>query len=1388
MVAALVRPHPLSARDTVEMDFPQGSTCAAMVCMFWPDAQVQRHVVVFIGDVVIPREYWAHVRPKAGAMVRLGLTAFEGGGGGKKNILALVATIALSIFAPYAAGAILGAEASALAVSALAAGISLVGSMIISALFKPPSINAGQAATNPADAQTYTITGQANQATPYGPMLRVYGRNRIFPRLGAVPFAQTEGPNQFLYMLLDCGYGPLQIEDLKIGDTPLLHFRDVLYRIHPRWKAGDALDYYRNDTTYEVFNVTLQQNLGELRTTAPDTSGIVLDFVFPRGLVSYGERGERNSFSVGFDVYLRPAGSAGAWANVRSFPTTVSKGGAMAPTNPDAPPTVLPPSNAPTSVNIGAFETWRVGSWDYNASIPAGQAQVWAGFGNMGPPGEQVDAGDITHVQVGDDLYIASQEKHTIIAIDPAFGAEGESMQGWYVVTLDTPTTQPFLNGCQSPVIRPLPPPDDPPDEIGQPDNPDPTSQIIILDATPMPLYFSLTIDVPSAQWEVQVLRRSAFTESDRISDTLSWSSIRSLADRPPIAVNTPHTIIELKIRASEQLSGQLQDVNCIATSILPVWNGAAWVEEATQNPAWCYVDVLRGSAAVRAMPDWRIDYADSIKRWADYCDSIVPNGVGGQPEPRVRFDHVVDYSTTTYQLLQSIAAAGRATPTLRDGKHGIIVDEEQFTPVQMFTPRNSWGFNARRTYLSEPHGLRVSFIDPGNNWQEGHIVIFQNGYDANNAITFEDLKLFGVTRYTQATRDGRYMKAQALLRREEFTINCDIENLICTRGDLVLVQHDVLQVGGDSARIVAVAGNQITLDNPFGTLPPGSYGVRIRLANSTVTGPIPATPVAPDAFVLSALPAPAPAVGDLVSWGYLNTETGEYLVKQIAPGDEDSAQLTLAEIARDVYRADEGFIPDYLPPSGGRPVAGPGPAVVGLRVDQVNTTVAREPYCDLVLQWYAPTLGGYPKYKISAVSSNGVETLVAETNLTRVAAVQSLRLLDPVQTQAHTFAVVGIDAIGRQSLPAFVTFTPRDPLFVPDAPQFLSSNAHDKTSTFTWFAPDNPNNPGNAQVLFFEVRYQPSGAPQWSTAMRVTELIPWNVTTVTLPSRNGAYLVKAITASKIESPSPAVTVIAVEDLVIQDIWSTHIFSPTWSGTFDKCEVDENNLLVLTKNTDGTYPARGVFYPTAHELFNEQVQCRIQSFLAADAENSTEVMSTWIPLAIAAPLSTVARAAWGASIWVSASQTEFFTMNEWVPLAIAAPLAGDFTLLPASNWRPLLHGEYIAMDLRFAVVLDSFDPLVTPRVNHAQVDIDFPERREEYADIVVPTTGLNFLFNRPFVFPPSVAVDLQDADAGDYVARGAADKNGMPIFVRDGAGALKGGVVDVSVFGVGRIF
>ena len=312
MANALIRPHPLSDRGQIELVMPSGSNLQDIADAVWAQ-DAQTCVVLTINGDIIPSKYWKQVRPKDGAMVR-GTLTFAGGGGGGKKILALVAIIAIAVFAPYAAIA-MGFTTTAGALTglgyAVAAGISMVGNMLVNSLFKPAGVSAGSSgsSTDPKESQTYSITSQSNQSTPYAAIPRVYGKHRLFPRLAATPFVVSESGEQYLYMLLDFGFGPLSLSDLEIGDTPLLNYQEVSYRIHKEFVAGDRLSIYTSDVYVETIGSELQYNQPVIRVSAPESIKLGVDLAFPRGLVTYNDAGNRTPRSVSFDIQLRLEGS-----------------------------------------------------------------------------------------------------------------------------------------------------------------------------------------------------------------------------------------------------------------------------------------------------------------------------------------------------------------------------------------------------------------------------------------------------------------------------------------------------------------------------------------------------------------------------------------------------------------------------------------------------------------------------------------------------------------------------------------------------------------------------------------------------------------------------------------------------------------------------------------------------------------------------------------------------------------------------------------------------------------------------------------------------------------------------------------------------------------------
>lgn len=1341
----LLRPHPLSSRDEILSAVPEGWTLQQIADLAW-SRDVQSCVVLTINGDFIPREHWHRVRPKACAMVRGTLTLH--GGGDSKGIIGMIASIAIAIFAPYMAGAVFGLQAGTVGYSLAVAGITIVGNMAVNALFKPPAMDVGGASNSPRSSPTYSISGQSNSATPYGVIPRHFGQNKMYPRLAATPYVESVASKQFLYMLLDFGYGPLKVEFLQIGDTPLNAYKGVQYRIIPSFTAGTPLQFYTNDTTAENVAVDLLPSVQHIRTTAEQTVRIIVDLTFPRGLIRFNDEGDRKPETGQVKIELRPAGG-GSWVGFNYYSGSVSH--QYATTN----YTSKPVGNG--NVFIKTEDALRTGR-EPSYGLKTGREVLNRVSGTIPPVGAALRFPD-------GDRYIVTNVVGNAITITP-------------------PLTQNYNYGGG---------PNSRANIAWGPGETVAANGILYTNAkTQEPFTVGVTINVPSGQYDVRVTRvHPVYPPEDNRFNDVSWTALRSAAKRPPIAPKAPHTIMELKIEASDQLSGVIQSFNAIVTAQVKMWNGSALVNTYENNPAWAFLDVLIGPANPRPIPLSRIDLA-GLKKWADYCNAKVASQVN-EPEKRFTFDHICDYATTVYQMLDGIASAGRATVSWKDNKVGVIIDQEQTTPVQMFTPRNSKNFQSSRNYLESPHALRCKFIDPAIDYQEGTRVVYYDGYNANNATKFEDVQLFGVTRSSQAWRDGRYIIAQGVLRRENFSIETDVENLVCLRGDLVAVQHDVLKVGGDSSRIIAIQdGVNIFQYDPLPTLPPNDYGLRIRTRGGAILGPLPAIPVAPNQWKL-AEPVEGINEEDLIVWGFLGVETGEYLVKNITPGPDLTATIDLVEIARGVYQADQGTLPPYEPPTNGRPDGVNPLPLKNLRVTQVDKTIARRPAVDLFIEWDVPASGNYPKVSLFETTGETAFLSIGDVlNGSRFSLATDLDLLNSrYLDESVEFAAQAVDAVGGRSPMVYAFETIKNPFWVPDPVPFFSSNVQGEKTTLTWRDPVNQTYQGNAQIGFYDIRWSPdtSGAATFDRASRVSEVIAWGTYTSTVPTRNGVYFIKPITTSGVFSKTAAKTVTITEDLNRKDYFDHLRFNAEgWEGQFINCELVSGNLRLLHDPDTGEYFGRGFWVRKASYTFNQNLLCRVGSYLTVYGVRDAEVLGSnyFVPLANAVPLANVGQDEYDAKVWIAGSDRLSTTISEWIPIADAVPLAGTSIDLSKDAW-PIISGELLVKQLYFIVELRSFTPGVTPSVEVAGVDIDFPERFEGHSDISVPASGLTLTFDYPFVFPPNTSITLQNAAPGDYVERGAVDQYQMSVFVRNSAGAAKLGIVDIQLWGVGRL-
>jgi hypothetical protein len=453
-------------------------------------------------------------------------------------------------------------------------------------------------------------------------------------------------------------------------------------------------------------------------------------------------------------------------------------------------------------------------------------------------------------------------------------------------------------------------------------------------------VHVSRSFDVAEGTYDVRVRRTTADATDPLVVNEVAWASM--LVHRAGDPVNVDNLcLVAMKARITGNFAQPIDQFNAVAQTVIPDWDSgtSSWVTRATSNPASIFRHVLQGSANKRAVADSRINLT-KLASWHSECDT---NGF--------EFNLVTQGQRTVGDVLRSVASAGRASPSVTDGLF-TVVTENALTgaPVQHFTPKNIQSFQEERAFVTQPHALKVQYVDPDSGWLDTERIVPDDGYTTTTATTFRRVDVEGITDSDQAYKLGRYWIASARLRPSQFVIETDFEHLDCVRGDWVKLNHDAILVGLAAGRVTGVTMSGadmtgVTVDQQC-PMQAGTYGIRFRKSDgSSVVKTV--TTVAGYQTSLTFSTAitsgnPMPAVGDLFLFGTSGSEAIDCVVTEIEPLDELRAQVTLVDAAAAVLTAGDGAIPAYVSGVTIPPVVNPA-RLTRPRVEQVTSGTVRD-------------------------------------------------------------------------------------------------------------------------------------------------------------------------------------------------------------------------------------------------------------------------------------------------------------------------------------------------------------------------------------------------------------------------------------------------------------
>ncbi|MBB3396882.1 host specificity factor TipJ family phage tail protein [Rhizobium sp. BK060] len=856
----------------------------------------------------------------------------------------------------------------------------------------------------------------------------------------------------------------------------------------------------------------------------------------------------------------------------------------------------------------------------------------------------------------------------------------------------------------------------------------------------------SVSKTVPRGQYDIRLRKQSPdYVGDDTVSETAYWTAVRGRRNESVIKFDKPLTLIALRIKATNELNGTVNQLNCIARPLIRSWNGTSWVaNQVTRNPADHFRQVLQGNANARPAADASIDL-ESIQDWHEYCKA-----------QGFTFDLVATDQVSVYDRLTQIAAAGRASVSFRDGKWGVVWDVEGSDIVQHFTPRNSSGFSSTRAYADLPHGFRVNFINRDNNYLNDERVVYDDGYSAANATKFEGIDFPGVTDPKLIYRHGRYHIAQLRLQRENYSLTTDFEHLVCTRGDRVRVNHDVVLWGLGAARVKAVSAGGVTLDDTMSMEAGKTYSLRFRLADgSSLVRTVDGIDGEFTDFTFSDTGA-LPSVGDLAQFGENGMESVVLRVKSITPQADLSAKLELVDDAPAILQADKGTIPDFetgIPPLVDYRSYTP---TAFSAVEAIWTTTP--PTSVLRLSWAAPDIGKVTGYIVQhAVKATGNWS----PSVTVSAPEAELRGLDPGAYNVRIRAI-----FDNGLLSGWLNEVVNASIFA-TAPADVTGFAIAVTgdlATLQW-----EQIAEETGVSHYEIRYSPapSAFVTWQSATLLRS--PVMGAQAQVPPLRGTYLIKAVSYSGLQSLNPAIIVNTIDGLTafnaVEALEEEAPFSGVKDGTFF-----DGAALRLEGATD-FFALSDVFDP-ADFFLSSDGYLPVGYYYFADIIDLSDVYTSRVTAKIDA------HGQWSSDDFFALSdvfgRVDFFgdIGSKWNVGVEISTTNDDPSGSPAwSDYSDLVTGDVSARAYRFRARLESSQADITPIVEGIDVTVDMPDRVVAGNDIAVPGGGLLVSFSPAFKHLQGVSIAAQGLATGDYYLITSKDEAGFHIAFKNSANA-----------------
>lgn len=337
-------------------------------------------------------------------------------------------------------------------------------------------------------------------------------------------------------------------------------------------------------------------------------------------------------------------------------------------------------------------------------------------------------------------------------------------------------------------------------------------------------------IDLPRADsgWLIRVRRLTPNSTSEYVSDKMYIEAVTEVIDAKLRYPNTALLGLQYDAetfgnvaKVAADTKGRILKVptnyNPATRQYVGMWDGT-FKEAYSNNPAWIYYDICTvdryalGDRLTPLMVDkW------SLYRLAQYCDELVPDGLGGQ-EPRFTCNVYLQSAEGAFEILTKLAGVFRAI-TFWDG-NSIICDADipqdtYFT----YTRANviDGNFEYAGTRARDRHNVvKVAWDNPDNHYKtEYEFVRDEKAIAEAGQVRILELDAWGCTSRGQAQRAGWWALKSEQLETRTVSFKVGLDGHIPQPGRVIDIADPLFAGRANGGRVSKISADRksITLD-----------------------------------------------------------------------------------------------------------------------------------------------------------------------------------------------------------------------------------------------------------------------------------------------------------------------------------------------------------------------------------------------------------------------------------------------------------------------------------------------------------------------------------------------------------------------------------------------